>query len=64
MRDLTIHTLLVETRARDLEREVFQDTDNDRYLFASEKVFDNAEDDLEMIAVPAKEKGVQNFAQI
>ena len=33
--ELAIHTLLVETRARDLEREVHQDPDSDRYLFAS-----------------------------
>ena len=42
-----IHTLLVETRSRDLDREVYQDTDSDRYLVPSERVFDNAADDLE-----------------
>ena len=30
--ELAIHTLLVETRARDLDREVYQDPDSDRYL--------------------------------
>ena len=49
--DLAIHTLLVENRARDLEREVYQDPDSDRYLTPSERVFDNAADDLETIAV-------------
>ena len=49
--DLAIHTLLVETRARDLDREMYQDPDSDRYLIPSEKVFDNAADDLETIAV-------------
>ena len=33
--DLAIHTLLVETRARDLDREVYQDPDSDRYLIPS-----------------------------
>ena len=49
--ELAIHTLLVETRARDLDREVYQDTDSDRYLIPSERVFDNAADDFETIAV-------------
>ena len=49
--ELAIHTLLVETRARDLDREVYQDPDSDRYLIPSERVFDNASDDLETIAV-------------
>ena len=49
--ELAIHTLLVETRARDLDREVYQDPDSDRYLIPGEKVFDNAADDLETIAV-------------
>ena len=49
--ELAIHTLLVETRARDLDREVYQDPDSDRYLIPSERVFDNAADDLETIAV-------------
>ena len=49
--ELAIHTLLVETRARDLDREVYQDPDSDRYLIPSEKVFDNAAYDLETIAV-------------
>ena len=44
--ELAIHTLLVETRARDLDREVYQDPDSDRYLIPSERVFDNAADDL------------------
>ena len=34
-----------------LEQEVYQDLDGDRYLFPIEKVFDNAADDLELIAV-------------
>ena len=46
-----IHTLLVEIRARDIDRQVYQDTDSDRHLFPSEKIFDNVTDDLEMIAV-------------
>ena len=49
--ELAIHTLLVVTRARDLDREIYQDPDSDRYLIPSEKVFDNAADDLEKIAV-------------
>ena len=49
--ELAIHTLLVETRARDLDREVYQDPDSDRYLISSERVFDNAADDLETKAV-------------
>ena len=49
--ELAIHTLLVETRARDLDREKYQDPDSDRYLIPSERVFDNAADDLETIAV-------------
>ena len=47
--ELAIHTLLVETRARDLDREVYQDPDSDRYLIPGERVFDNAADDLETI---------------
>ena len=49
--ELAIHTLLVETRARDLDREVYQDPGSDRCLLRSETVFDNAADDLETIAV-------------
>ena len=49
--ELAIHTLLVETRARDLDRDMYQDPDSDRYLIPSERVFDNAADDLETIAV-------------
>ena len=51
MSELAIHTLLVETRARDLDREVYQDHDSDRYLIPGERVIDNAADDLETIAV-------------
>ena len=51
MSELAIHTVLVETRARDLDREVNQDPDSDRYLIPGERVFDNAADDLETIAV-------------
>ena len=51
MSELAIHTLLVESPARDLDREVYQDPDSDRYLLRSETVFDNAADDLEKIAV-------------
>ena len=32
MSELAIHTLLVETRARDLDREVYQDPYSDRYF--------------------------------
>ena len=46
-----IHTLLVEIRARDLDREEYQDPDSDRYLIPGERDFDNAADDLETIAV-------------
>ena len=49
--ELAIHTLLVETRARDLDREVYQDPYSDRYLKPGERVFDNPMDDLETIAV-------------
>ena len=49
--ELAIHTLLVETRARDLDREVYQDPDSDRHLLRSKTVFDNAADDLETTAV-------------
>ena len=49
--ELAIQTLLVEIRARDLDREVYQDPDSNRYLIPSEIVFDNAADDLETIAV-------------
>ena len=49
--ELAIHTLPVETRARDLDREVYQDPDSDCYLIPSERVFDNVADDLETIAV-------------
>ena len=49
--ELAIHTLLVETRARDLDREVYQNPDSDRYLIPGERVFDNAADNLETIAV-------------
>ena len=49
--ELTIHTLLVKTRTRDLDREVYFDPNSDRYLFPSEKIFENAADDLEIIAV-------------
>ena len=52
--DLVIHTLLVETRARDLDREVYQDPGSDRYLVPSETVFDNAAHYLETIAVPKR----------
>ena len=45
--ELAIHTLLVETRARDLDREVYQDPDSDRYLMPGGRVFDNAADDME-----------------
>ena len=49
--EFAIHTLLVENRARDLDREVYQDPDSARYLIPGERVFDNAADDLEKIAV-------------
>ena len=49
--ELAIHALLVETRARNLDREVYRDPDSDRYLIPGERVFDNAADDLETIAV-------------
>ena len=44
--ELAIHALLVETRARDLDGEVYQDPDSDRYLIPSERVLA----DLETIA--------------
>ena len=49
--ELAIHTLLEENRSRDLDRELYQDPDSDRYLVPSERVFDNAAEDLERIAV-------------
>ena len=49
--EIAIHKLLVETRARYLDREVYQDPDSDRYLIPGERVFDNAADGLETIAV-------------
>ena len=49
--EFAIHTLLVENRARDLDREVYQGPDSARYLIPGERVFDNAADDLEKIAV-------------
>ena len=51
MSELVIHTLLVETRAMDLDREIYQDPDSDRYLVPGGRVFDNATDDLETKAV-------------
>ena len=41
----------METRARYLDRENFQGLDCDRYLLLSEKVIDNAADEMKMIAV-------------
>ena len=49
--ELAIHTLLVETRSRDLDREVYHDPDSYRYLIPGERVIDNAAVDLETIAV-------------
>ena len=49
--ELAIYPLFVETRARDLDREVYQDPDSDRYLIPGERVFDNAADDMETKAV-------------
>ena len=40
----------METRARDLDRELHQDPDSDRYLLRSKTVFDNAADDLETVS--------------
>ena len=51
MSELAIHTLLAETRTSDLGRELNQDPNSDCYFYPSEKVFDNAADDLEMIAL-------------
>ena len=51
MSELAIHTFLIESRVRDLDRKVYQDPDSERYMAPSERVFDNAADDLEMIAV-------------
>ena len=47
--ELAIHGLIVENRAGDLDREVHQDPNSDRYLIPSEKVSDNAADVLVMI---------------
>ena len=49
--EIAIHTLLVETGVRDLDRDVYQDPDSDRYLIPNERIFHNAADDLETIAV-------------
>ena len=46
-----LHTPLVETLARDLDREVYQEPVSDRYVVPRERVFDNAAEDLEMIMV-------------
>ena len=54
----------METRARDLDREVYQDADSDRYLIPSERVFDNAADDLETIALQPFEQETQPLAKI
>ena len=35
--EIAIHTLLVETRARDLDREMYQDPDSDRYNIATKR---------------------------
>ena len=51
MSELAIHMLLVETRAKDLDRVVYQDPDGDRYLVPSERVCDNAAEYLETIAL-------------
>ena len=40
----------METRARDLDREIYQDLDSDRYLIPGDRVFDNAADDLDKLA--------------
>ena len=44
--ELAIQALLLETRARDLDREAYQDPDSDRFLIPGERVFDNAADDI------------------
>ena len=49
--ELAIQTVLVETRPRELDREFNQVLDSDLYLFSSERAFDNAADDLEMMVV-------------
>ena len=49
--ELAIHAQLVETRAGNLDREIYQDPDSDRYVIPGGRVFDNAADDLETIAV-------------
>ena len=41
----------MQTQSRDLYRKEYQDPDIDRYLVPSERVFDNAADDLETTAV-------------
>ena len=49
--ELAIHPLLVDTRAKDLDREVYQDPYGDRYMIPSGKILVNAADDLEVLAV-------------
>ena len=49
--ELVIHTILVKTRTMELDREIYQDPDSDRYLVPIGKFFDNAADDLVVIAV-------------
>ena len=49
--EIAIHTLLVETPTRYLDRELYQDPESDRYLVPGERAFDNAADDLETKAV-------------
>ena len=53
MSEVAIHALLVKSRSRDLDRELYQDPDSDRNLVPSGRVFDNAADDLETLA-PSK----------
>ena len=49
--EIAIHTLLVETPARYLDRELYQDPESDRYLVPGERASDTAADDLENKAV-------------
>ena len=51
MSEIAFHTFLVETRARDLDREAYQDPDSDRYLVPGDRVVGNAADDLETKAL-------------
>ena len=48
----------METRAIDVDKELYQDPEIDQDLFSSEIVFDNAGDDLDMIAISKRSRSL------